>query len=240
MKGAPIVALAAIAVLLMAVAQPHRARSGLGGHHERTPVDFTGVDTLVVEFHDATVVLDGEPVEGAVMASAGRFEAVREGATMTLRPLGRALHGTRVHAPPTLRAIELRGREVIARVPVDALEIRAHGYVQWRGDARSLRLVDLGSPRADCARDCGNILSVSGRIDNLSARTAHGTVALEHAESVGNVVLELGADAEYELGGLHGPPRPVTLRPFEASPAVTDAAPKPAPDSPPAEPPRGD
>jgi hypothetical protein len=72
------------------------------------------------------------------------------------------------------------------------------------------------------------------------ARTDAGTISLLEAERIGEIVLELGADADYDLGGLHGPPRPPTLRPYAAAATGAETAIKVAPADPPAEPPRAD
>ena len=124
---------------------------------------------------------------------------------------------------------------------MDSLEIRANHELRWTGDARELRIIDEGMKKRDCGSCAGHSLTVSGGdIGSLTVRTINGKVSLDQYPRIGEVVLELGEDAEYELGGLRGPPRAPVLRKFQDDAPAPAPVPKVAPTEPPAEPPRAD
>jgi hypothetical protein len=248
-KRAPLVALAAIGLFLAAIVAPDRQR--LWGDEVHKPVDFTGIDTLVVdlEHSNVDVILARRPPTAGKFAGSDLYKvdvAIR-GSTMTLTQATKGflpIFDLKIVAPIGIRVVEMDDGSVEAKSRIESMEIRGRGAVRWEGDVGSLRLADLKALEPDCAtknRNCGGNLSVErGTIDRVVARTPHGTVSFDHAEDIGEIVLELGDDASYELGGLHGPPPPVTLRNLDGTPRLQPPAEKTAPADGPAEPPRAD
>jgi hypothetical protein len=245
MKRAPWVALAAIAMFLAAIASSHR----IARPEQVVALDFTDIDTLVVNA-SASIVL--QPASEATrLLQEYHYHApdvpretprvTRQGTTLTIHAAATAAGylRTKVHAPATLRRIVVAGGDIEATSPVDALEIETTGALSWNGRAKSLRILDRTRDSGGCA-GCDHSLRIAdGTIGTLVVRTRSGNVVMAQAERLGDVRLELGEEAEYELGSLHGNPPQVTVVAYPAEAAAPLIAPlgnEAA--SPPTEPPR--
>jgi hypothetical protein len=239
MKLAPWMALAAIALLMSGSLLSTRARS----ERSLQVLDFTGIDTLVVETKGmAEVTLGNFP--GRMVA---KFDATVD-ASVTRR--GNVLeikdeHGwLEIEAPATLRRIVGADQVHVAEgVRVRDMLIEGDDLLSWKGDADRLRIVQLAKPSTGtCKCDHHTVGTVGverGRIGELWVRSERGHVSLDRVEDIGHATLELGEHAEYDLGGLHGKPPEVTLIALPAAPpAAPTTGAKPAPVEPLAEPPR--
>lgn len=238
MKRAPLVALAAIGVFLATIAASRRELAPREDAPE--PIDFAGVHTLVIVVPNAEVTLAGGNDGHYSIRSGEAARIERNGAVLTLRADGAPRYAhAEVRAPATLRRIALQSGEIHAQAAVGALEVVAAGALAWQGDARALRLVDNGAPPSTCSYGCKRKFRVDGgAIAALTVRASHGTVQLADYETIGQATLELGEEVEYELGGLHGPPRPAILRAYDMP--STAPAMKTTPAETPPEPPRAD
>jgi len=200
MKIAPWVALAAIGTFLAAVAWAKRPP--MPG--QSLPLDFSGIDTLVVQTKNPRIALD---TAAPYRVSYGYLESAlveRHGTTLTLRGKG-SLH--EIGAPPTLRHLVVDGGTVEAKTGVGEMDIETAKPLSWDGDARILR-IDSHAADRDCY-PCGVEIE-DGQIGMLFVRAHENHVSIRSAH-VASVVLALGEKATYSLRDLHGAPPPVTL-----------------------------
>jgi hypothetical protein len=242
MKLAPWMALAAIA-LLMSGSLLSRKEST---QHRFQALDFTGIDTLVLEnAHFDEVKLGNFPgrmvdkFDSQVSAS-----ATRQGRVLTIRIEHAWLE---IEAPATLRRIVGAGQVSVAHgVRVRDMLLEGNESIKWRGDVDRLRIVHATAPSEGTCKcpghddfTVGTVDVEGGRIGELRVRSERGHVTLGRVEDIGHATLELGEHAEYDLGGLHGKPPEVTLIALPATPPAAPArVAKPAPPGSPAEPPR--
>jgi hypothetical protein len=203
MKLAPWVALGAVAAFVAAVAwaeKPPMPGTVL-------PLDFSGIDTLVVETQSAKIELDQAATHEIHLDYGESASVERRGATLRIRGKGSYQD---IRAPVTLRRIVLEGGGIQAGQGVGELDVETTGTLSWRGDARVLRIVNhLQQPR--CDDWCNSVEINQGNIGTLFVRLHGGRVALNKAGAIDRVVLALGADAQYELEGLRGAPPPVIV-----------------------------
>jgi hypothetical protein len=152
-----------------------------------------------------------------------------------------------IEAPATLRRIVGASDIGVADgVRVHDVLVEGDDRINWNGDVDRLRIVhrtkpETGSCRCpgDADRTVGSVTVASGHIGSLEILSERGKVSLDKVEDIGHATLELGKDAEYELGGLHGKPPEVTLVALPATPPTAPAkVAKPAPADSVAEPPR--
>lgn len=226
MKRAPWVALAAIALLVGTSAWSERKELP----NASVPLDFTGIDTLVVRTISPEVVFDrGKP---RLSHDRGKpMRVTRAGTTLTIEPHEKEQYrNVRLLVPVTLRRIVLHGGEVAAHVPVGELDIEGTAELTWKGDARVLRIVDAApKPHADCDEYCRTVKVERGTVGELVVRSRHGRIHVVDATRVARIEFVLGADATYTLGGLRSAPTHVTVVGYADEPPAAVGSGAPAP-----------
>jgi hypothetical protein len=200
MKLAPWVALAAIGTFLAAVAWAKRPPMP----DQSLPLDFSGVDTLVVQTQDSRIALDDAAPYRISFGYSESALVERHGATLTIRGKG-TLH--EIRAPSTLRRLVVDGATIEAKDAIGEMDLETTRPLSWEGDARILR-IDKKTFERDCY-SCSIDID-DGQIGMLFVRAHEGHISIRSA-NVAAVVLALGEKATYSLRDLHGTPPPVTL-----------------------------
>jgi hypothetical protein len=242
MKVAPWVALAAVALLMSGSLLTRRdAQEG-----PLRKLDFTGVDTLVMKSKSRVEVTLGkfpgrmvDPFDDDVEAT-----VTRSGNVLTIT---NEYGWLQIEAPETLHRIEGADQINVAHGNrVADMLVQGSESISWAGDVDRLRIIHRTKPSTGTCRcpeheerTVGSVLVQRGQVGSLEILSERGKVSLGQVEDIGHATLELGEDAEYDLGGLHGKPPEVTLIALRATPPVAPAkVAKPAPVDPAAEPPR--
>jgi hypothetical protein len=210
MKLAPWIALAAVALFVAAATVPKEMEP----EEVVVALDLSGIDTVVVASGTPEIVLR-YAAEASVLHHRPQlhYDVRREGSTLTLALADSAnrYDDGEVSLPRSLRRLVVQGGTVNAHAAPVALEVETSGDVEWHGDAGSLLVVDRTHQERTC-RECATTVKIAkGHIAELTVRTRSGTVELDRAEQLGRVHLELGADADYRLGGLQGKPPAVLV-----------------------------
>lgn len=220
MKTAPLVFLAAVGLLVVAIAVPQRVEPPL----QTLALDGDGIVALRVEGEVRSEVdyspddcdCDETPDAHAAGHSAdpqvswpsdgdGRVEVRREGDTLVLEVSG--FDGERfgpaaaiqIRPPAGVRRIELHEGVVQSNRPLPPMTVHTRGDLRWYADAASLALVQTPTPECLAEEYCLVSVEIRGTIGDLSVEAGHADVDLQAPHLVGRALVRLAPLSELSL-----------------------------------------
>jgi hypothetical protein len=131
--------------------------------------------------------------------------------------------------PSTVKNLIVYNATITTLLPVEAMHVQVSKSLEWRGDARNLRISDsrdYSDPNKGCNSD---IVINNGAIDNLFVETQKGMVKLKALDQIKSVTLQAGPDASLSISPISSMGR-VQMQDFPDSIMPTESAAKKLPE----------
>lgn len=205
MKVAPVMFCASLAIFFAAIAASQRNPNL--EKPVQIPLDFNGIDTLVVSSeHVANIRLRNDVKPTMSYGNEYYNDRDENNAELKAVRLGTKLVITMDHArgygdleiivPSSVRRLVVDQANIEANVNAVSLEVQASGFLNWSGAARALHIHDSRIYKDGCKSECVSRFTIAkGQIDELFVETLKGAVILEASEQLKSIRLSLGPDA---------------------------------------------
>jgi len=194
MKYAPLLAGSALVLLLVALA----TANPFTPLRKVVPLDFTGIDTLVVHGTSPQIqISSAEAAEASYIDETDKTLSVhRAGNRLLIAISSEGYLELKLNVPPSVRDIVVHGGNIVAKERLQSMQVSTSNGVTWEGDIARLDLRDTidHSSHASDHCGCGNpTFTVSdGHIAELLVRSSEGDLELWKPEKIDAVYAWLG------------------------------------------------
>jgi len=203
-KSAPLVAASALGLLLLALA----TANPFSPLRKVVPLDFTGIDTL--EFHGGEPQIEISRRQAAQVSYSDEvdrtLDVLRKGNRLVITahsPMGYL--DVQLITPASVRAFDVQGANIVAKEPLQSMQVSSSSDITWDGDIARLDLRDTAKHSQHSGGDdhcgCGGMtFTVSGgHIAELVVRSSHGHLTLKDADKINAVYAWLGEKGNVSL-----------------------------------------